>query len=207
VIFFFAVIFPLKSLRAQAGSESFTETRNATLFAEIGGYIPFKDSYKINYGTSTIGLPVELGIGMLFPASERLSAGAILRYKRREANFVDNMSISTVELYPSVMYYLEQPQFNELLLYGRTGLLLARSVTKGITQATKDGSNPADLQVSKDYYNIGFGIGLGLEYPLNHNSTLFADLHVGTYFADPVKNGGLGNIGGVSISVGYSIGF
>jgi opacity protein-like surface antigen len=206
-VIFFAAIFPFEPLRAQAGAESFTETRNATLFAEIGGYIPFKDSYKINYGTNTIGLPVELSIGMLFPASERLSAGAILRYKRREANFVSNMSISTVELYPSVMYYLEQPQFNELLLYGRAGLLLARSVAKGESLVTKDGSDPIESTVSKDYYNIGFGIGLGLEYPLNNYSTLFADLHVGMYFADPVKGGGLGNIGGVTIGVGYSIGF
>jgi hypothetical protein len=62
-------------------------------------------------------------------------------------------------------------------------------------------------EVSKDYYNFGVGLGLGLSYPLTSRSFVDAGVHVSIYVADPVSTGGLGNIGGVSFDVAYRFGF
>ncbi len=179
---------------------------NFFILLQLGGYLPIHDSYKINYETKTIGLPLEIGGGLLFPVSERASTGAQFRFKRREAVFVPDMSLSSLEIEPMVHYYLEKPKLEELRLYGLLSLLLARTTVTGIIESTTDGTTIQPLQVSKGYYNIGFGIGLGLEYPIATLSAIYADLHLGTYFADGVTKGGLGNIGGITMSIGYKLG-
>ncbi|HEY6172423.1 MAG TPA: hypothetical protein VIX80_09215, partial [Candidatus Kapabacteria bacterium] len=171
------------------------------------GYVSFKDSYKINYETNTFGLPVEYGIGLLFPASTRLSAGVLLHYKSRDAIFVNEMSISSLEVVPTVQYYLDEPVPKELHLYGRAGVGFIRSTAEGVIQATPDGGTPSSMKVSRPYYNIGIALGLGIIYPIGTLSGITAGLDVRTYFADPTSSGGLGNIGGVCIGIGYALGF
>lgn len=173
----------------------------------MNGYISFKDSYKINYETSTFGLPVELGIGLLFPASKRLSAGVLLHYKSRDAIFVNEMSISSLEVVPTVQYYLDEPMPEELHLFGRVGIGFIRSTAEGVIQATTDGSNVSNMKVSRPYYNVGIALGLGISYPIGALSGITAGLDVRTYFADATSSGGLGNIGGVCIGIGYAFGF
>lgn len=184
-----------------------TEEQYATLLLDVNGYVSFKDSYKINYETSTFGLPVEYGIGLLFPASNRLSAGMLLHYKSRDAMFVNEMSISSLEVVPTVQYYLDEPIPKELHLFGRAGIGFIRSTAKGVIQATPDGGNISNMKVSRQYYNVGIALGLGIIYPIGTLSGITAGLDVRTYFADPTASGGLGNIGGVSIGVGYALGF
>ena len=193
-------------LSAQMENETKLTSDHFFILLSIGGYIPIHDSYRINYETQTFGLPIEIDGGLLFPASERLSVGMQLRYKRREASFVPDMSIATLELEPMAHYYLDKPRPDELRIYGLLSILLARETVAGNIESTRDGVKTISVPVSKGYYNIGFGIGLGVEYPVTTLSALFADVHFGTYFADATGRGGLGNLGGITISIGYKLG-
>jgi hypothetical protein len=190
-------------------SPTFSQTENsyAVLLVEANGYMPFKDSYKINYETSTLGLPFEYSIGLLFPASSRLSIGGIVHYRSREAAFVGDMSVSNLEITPSIQYYLEEPVPKEIRIYGRTGVSFVRSNAQGVIRATTDGTTFNDKKVSRHYYNAGIAVGLGVMYPIGSLSGITAALDVRTYFGDPVSSGGLGNIGGVSVGIGYALGF
>jgi len=199
---FFCILTTTSPTFSQAPQEQY-----ATLLLDVNGYVSFKDSYKINYETNTFGLPVEYGIGLLFPASTRLSAGVLLHYKSRDAIFVNEMSISSFEIVPTVQYYLDEPVPKELHLYGRAGIGFIRSTAEGVIQATTDGTNVSSLKVSRPYYNIGIALGLGIVYPIGSLSGITAGLDVRTYFADPTSSGGLGNIGGVCIGIGYALGF
>lgn len=193
-----------------AASPTFSQVEKeeyATLLLDVNGFISFKDSYTINYESNTLGLPVEFGAGLLFPTSKRLSAGVLLHYKTRKALFVQEMYISSLEITPSIQYYLDEPVPNELRLYGRTGIGFVRSTAQGIIQATSDGSNISSMKVSRAYYNVGLAIGLGIVYPIGDYSGISAGFDVRTYFADATSLGGLGNIGGVSIGIGYMLGF
>ncbi len=206
VLSLFFVFFCILAITSPTFSQP-SEEQYATLLLDVNGYVSFKDSYKINYETSTFGLPVEYGIGLLFPASSRLSAGVLLHYKSRDAIFVNEMSISSLEIVPTVHYYLDEPVPNEIHLFGRAGVGFSRSTAEGVIQATTDGSNVSNLKVSRPYYNVGITLGLGIVYPIGSLSGITAGLDVRTYFADPTSSGGLGNIGGVCIGIGYALGF
>lgn len=201
------MLFFLASLSPNPTFSQSIEEQYATLLLDVKGYVSFKDSYKINYETSTFGLPVEYGIGLLFPASSRLSAGVLLHYKSRDAIFVNEMSITSLEIVPTVQYYLDEPLPKELHLYGRAGVGFIRSTAEGVIQATADGDNVSNMKVSRPYYNVGIALGLGIVYPIGSLSGITAGLDVRTYFADPTSSGGLGNIGGVCIGIGYALGF
>jgi len=175
-------------------------------FAETSGFIPFSQSYRINYQTSLAGIPVEVAGGIGFPLNSMLSGVFNVRYKRRTAIFVPDFRIKTLEIELAVRDYLEKEHDKDLRLYGSAGLLLARSTVAGNIDATADGKNIVPAEVSQDYYNVGLGIGLGVEYPVGKNSGIYFGFHIGIYFADAVATGGLGNIGGVSIGLGYRIG-
>ncbi len=182
------------------------EPAEAVILAGAYGFMPMKDSYKVNYQTQTFGLPMMVYAGMMFPANERVSFGAVLHYISRNALFVDDLHISSVELYPSVSYYLEEPQPDEVRIIGRAGLCFVRSVVSGETSASVNGSDLGRFTAEKSYYNIGMGIDLGIEYPLSQTVAINAGLHIASYFSDAVSTGGLGNVGGVSIGAGVSVG-
>jgi hypothetical protein len=172
---------------------------------EGAGFIPFSQSFRINYETSLAGLPVELAGGVCFPINASLASLVEFRYKRRTAIFVNDFRIKTLEVELGVRDYLEMEHDKDLRLFGSAGLLLEKSIAEGIIEATSDGKNITTLEASKNYYNIGLGLGLGIEYPLTEVSGLYLGIHVGIYFADAAASGGLGNIGGLSIGLGYKI--
>ncbi len=176
------------------------------LFAEGLGFIPFSESYRINYQTSLAGLPFEFSGGICFPLNTSLSGMFEARYKRRTAVFVPDFRIKTIEIELGIHDYLEAAHDNDLRLYGTAGLLLSQSTAAGNIDATSDGTTIKTAEVSQDYFNIGLGLGLGVEYPLTKVSGLYFGIHLGIYFADPIASGGLGNIGGLSIGLGYRIG-
>lgn len=152
-------------------------------------------------------MPIEMGIGLLFPASNRLSAGMLVHFKSRDAIFVNEMSISSLEVVPTVQYYLDEPVPKELHLFGRAGVAFIRSTAEGIIQSTTNGTNVSELKVSRPYYNVGLAIGLGIVYPIGSYSGITAGLDIRSYFADATSSGGLGNVGGVCIGIGYALGF
>jgi len=183
-------------LSAQVLPDSSKPLPDIVLFAEGTGFIPFSQSYRINYHTSLAGIPLEVAGGMCFPLNPSLSGMFEFRYKRRTAVFVPDFRIKTLEIELGVRDYLEKEHANDLRLYGSAGLLLARSTIEGTIDATSDGTGIKKAEVSQDYYNIGLGLGLGIEYPLTNLSGLYFGIHLG----------GLGNIGGISIGLGYRIG-
>ena len=191
----------------QVAPDSAKNLPDIILFADVAGYIPFNQSYRINYQTSLAGLPIEVGAGLGFPISEMLSGLFELRYKRRTALFVPDFRIKTLEIELAARDYLQKEHENDLRLYGSAGLLLARSTVTGFIDATPDGSKILRTEVSQDYYNVGMALGLGIEYPATSNSAISFGFHIGVYFADQASTGGLGNIGGLSIGLGYHIGF
>jgi hypothetical protein len=182
-----------------------TSLPDIIILAEGAGFIPFNQSYRINYQTSLAGIPMEVAGGLCFPVNSSLSALFEVRYKRRTAIFVPDFRIKTLEIELGVRDYLEKEREKDLRLYGSAGLLLVKSDAEGTIDATSDGTAPTPLEVSKSYYNIGLGLGLGVEYPLTSVSGLYAGFHIAIYFADPSGSGGLGNIGGLSIGLGYRI--
>jgi hypothetical protein len=198
------LLIPLR-VTGQVQPDSGKPLPEITFLAEINGFIPFDQSYRINYGTSLAGLPIELAGGLCFPINSNLSSLVGIRYKRRTETYVPDFQIKTIEIELGVRDYLEKEHRDDLRLYGSAGLLLEKSTATGIIDATTDGTNITKTEVSKDYYNIGIGLGLGVEYPLTQASGLYAGLFLGIYFADPTSSGGLGNIGGVSIGLGYRL--
>ena len=195
----------LSSLSAQVIPDSGKNLPDVVFFAEGAGFIPFRESYRINYHTSLAGIPFEFAGGICFPVNTSLSAMFEFRYKRRTAVYVPDLRIKTLEIELGARDYLEKEHENDLRLYGNAGLLLARATTTGIIDATTDGNSIKSTEVSKDYFNIGFALGLGIEYPFNKISALAFGIHIGIYFADPITSGGLGNIGGLSIELGYRL--
>ncbi len=192
-------------LDAQVLPDSGKPLPDIVLFAEGAGFIPFQQSYRINYQTSLAGLPIEIATGVCFPVNSSLSAMCEFRYKRRTAAFVSDFRIKTLEIELGVRDYLEKEHEKDLRLYGSAGLILAKSTAAGIINATSDGINVIPSEVSQDYFNIGIALGLGVEYALTNASSIYLGIHMGIYFADPIKSGGLGNIGGLSIGLGYRI--
>ncbi|HYM19905.1 MAG TPA: hypothetical protein VEW28_02760 [Candidatus Kapabacteria bacterium] len=167
------------------------------------GFIPFDQSYRLNYKSSLLGLPVEWAASLGFPLNESLTSSIELRYRRRTAELLSDFRITQLEITPGIRAYLEKPHPNDLRLYGSAGLLLVNSVASGSLSQTRDGTSPVTAQASKNYYNIGIALGLGIEYPFNNSSSLYGGLRVGVYFADPVSTGGLGDAGGVSLGIGF----
>jgi hypothetical protein len=204
IAFFFSFIIP-SLISAQTISDSLTTQSNLILLAEGTGFIPFSQSYRINYQTSLAGLPIEIAGGICFPINASLSSMFEVRYKRRTAVFIQDFRIKTLEIELGVRDYLEKEHEKDLRLYGSAGLLLVRSIASGNIDATADGTMIVKTEVSKEYYNIGLGLGLGVEYPISQVSGIYAGIHLGIYFADPVVGGGLGNVGGMSIGLGYKL--
>lgn len=175
--------------------------------ADVSGFIPFSQSYRLNYESRLAGLPVEFGLTLGFPVNPSLTSSVEVRYRHRRAVFLDNFSISQLEITPGVKAYLEKEHDKDLRLYGTAGLLLAQSIASGSIQATRDGSAPISTPVSKVYYNLGLGFGLGLEYAVSSVSGIYGGLRIGVYLLDPVSKGGLGDAGGISLGLGYRYAF
>ncbi len=184
-----------------------TSGATAYLFGGISGFIPFKQSYSLNYSTSLGGLPIEVYGGLGFPLNENTWFPLTVRYTRRTAKFVSNMDIRTLTIEPGVRVFLEKYQEKELRFYGGASVILARSTVAAIIDASQDGTIIGQQQAQHDYLNFGLGVDLGLSYPVTTSSVIDGGVHLGILLANPVSTGGLGNIGGVSIGVGYRIGF
>jgi hypothetical protein len=177
------------------------------LSADVSGFIPFSQSYRMNYETRLGSLPVEFGLTLGFPVNPSLTSSVEVRYRRRAAVFLDNVFISQLEITPGVKAYLEKEHTKDLRLYGTAGLLLAQSVVSGTVEATRDGNSIVSTPVSKTYYNLGIGFGLGLEYAVSSVSGIYGGLRIGVYLLDPVSRGGLGDAGGISLGLGYRYAF
>jgi hypothetical protein len=201
------------STRAQ--DTTFADEGRTYISLVIGGFLPMRESFRINYSTEFAGLPLEVAALVQFPISERSSPGVGVRFLRRVANFVKNTEIQSLQLEPFFRYYLDPVRRNvdsesddlELGLYTGISGQLARSAVSGEIEETIDGQNLRRRQVSKYYFGLGAGFDLGLTYPLGPRSAIDAGVHVSAYFNDPVSQGGLGNIGGVSFNAAYRFGF
>jgi hypothetical protein len=177
------------------------------VFAGVGGFIPIRESYRINYSTSLGGLPIEVMGGVLMPVSEATSVPLTVRYERREASFVSSTSISVLSFEPGVRYYLERQRHGDIRIFGGLSGLIAQATVQGTYDATSDGSSPEPATTSKSYLNFGLGIDIGATYPIASQSWLDAVIHIANYLGSPISTGGIGNIGGVSLGAAYRIGF
>src|SRR5687768_13195519 len=75
----------------------------------LGGFLPMRESFRINYSTDLGGLPIELLGFVQFPITERTVTHVAVRFTRRGANFIGNTEIRMVQLEPSIRYYLQPP--------------------------------------------------------------------------------------------------
>jgi hypothetical protein len=189
-----------------------TELKNTYVFAGIGAFIPTGQSYMQNYSTNFAGLPVELNGGLLIPVTNDISVPLTVRYIRRVANFVDNGSIDVFSIEPGIRFYLERQRVGDLRLFGGVSALLTRATVSGDYDVATVSPNgmvavTGTALAEQPYLDVGMGIDLGLSYPLSRNSALDGTVHIALYFASPVSDGGLGDIGGVSLCVDYRFGF
>lgn len=173
----------------------------------VGGFIPLREGYRINYSTSTAGLPVEIVGALAFPVTQNVLTPLTIRYLRREANFIDNTDLSVLRLEPGVRYYVEKYVPNELRVFIGANAILSRATFTSSIETSETGTVTGGQTVHKDYYNLGLGVELGLTYPIGRTQALDLVTNVGMLFADGVSHGGLGNIGGVSIGLAYRLGF
>ena len=183
------------------------------LFAGIGGFIPTSKSYSENYSTRLGGLPIELSGGLLFPVGNDVFVPLTVRYIRREANFVTGMSIDVTSIEPGVRFFFEHQASptmqhdREIRLFGGAELLLADASAVGLYDVSPNGTVTGAALAQRDYFNLGLGFDLGLMYPCTPTTALDVTVHLAAFLASPVSDGGLGNIGGVSITADYRFGF
>jgi len=180
---------------------------SAYLTVGAAGFLPLREGYRINYSTSTLGLPIELSGGLTFPVTINLMTPLTIRYLSREADFVSNTTLSTIRLEPGVRYYVEKYVPKEIRVFIGGNLILSRSTFKSSIDVTQNESITGTMDVQKDYYNLGLGVELGFTYPLTNTQALDLLTNIGVLLGDPVVHGGLGNIGGVSIGMQYRVGF
>lgn len=187
----------------------------------VGGFVPMRESFRVNYSTDLAGLPIEILAFVQFPLSEQIFSHVGMRFIRRTADFISEAEIRMVQLEPSIRYYVQPPTIvrlpdangvfsdvrRELGLFLGAGGQISRSTVYGVIQETPDGEDPQRREVTKDHYNLGVGLDVGLSYPATETQYLDFGIHVSTYLNDPVKLGGLGNLGGVSFNVAYRFGF
>jgi hypothetical protein len=189
------------------GQETEPSPHTITLYAEGSGFIAIRETYRLNYESDLGGLPIEVSGGLQFPIDHRLSAGLTARYRRRTVTFIPDVSLRSLELEPGIQYYLEEPHEGDIRMVGDVGLILARMTAEGPIQSTTNGQTAETRKVVKDYLNLGFGVGLSIEYPFTTLSAAFAHVHLSTMMLDPIDEGGLGNVGGISIGLGYKLSF
>jgi hypothetical protein len=189
------------------GAPALQDISTTYIFASIGAFIPSSESYRLNFANSLIGLPIEVSAGLLFPLGHDVFVPFTVRYDRRTANFVTGMSMEVTSIEPGVRYFFQKENAHDLRIFGSVEGLLANASVAGSYDVSSDGTVSGTALAQRDYFNIGLGIDLGLMYPLIPTTSLEAIVHLATYLASPVANGGLGNIGGVSISASYRFGF
>ncbi len=184
-------------------------TSSTYLFAGAGGFIPLDDSYRVNYSTNLGGLPIEINGGFLFPVSASSFVPLTVRYTRRTANFVSGMSIEVLSIEPGYRLFLdpEHERGHDLRLFGAAEALLGQAFVEGQYDASADGTTTASMIAGRDYLDLGLGVDLGLTYPFTASTGLDAMVHIAVYFTSPILQGGLGDIGGVSLTAAYRFGF
>ncbi|MFI5202257.1 MAG: hypothetical protein ACHQNE_07710 [Candidatus Kapaibacterium sp.] len=183
------------------------DASSAYLFAGIGGFIPLDESYRVNYSTSLGGIPMEVSGGFLFPVGPGVFVPLTARYVRREANFVTGTSIEVLSIEPGIRFFLEREHEHDLRMFGAVEALLGQATVQGNYDATADGTTISAATAQSNYYDLGLGFDLGLTYPLTSTTALDASVHIAIFLASPVTQGGLGNIGGVSLTAAYRFGF
>jgi hypothetical protein len=191
---------------AQMSSNLDSNSYGAYIFLGVDGFLPFKESYRINYATKTIGLPIELYGGLSFVINQNLQAPLGVRFIRRAANFITGMDLQLIQIEPGLRLYIEKYREKELRLFLGTSLLLSRATITGPIDLSTSGDVTGQQTFSKDYYNIGLGIDLGLTYPLTERTGIDAFAHIGLPLGNPISHGGLGNLGGVSVGAVYKFG-
>ena len=145
----------------------------------------------------------------MVPIGRNLFVPLTVRYDRRTANFINGMSVEVTSLEPGVRYFFSKIENKELRIFGGVEGLLANASVSGTYDVTSGSSGivSGTALAGHDYYNLGMGIDLGLSYPLTTSTALDAMVHVAYFFGNPVSNGGLGNIGGFSLTADYRFGF
>ncbi len=177
------------------------------VFAALGGFIPIRESYRLNYSTKVIGLPMEISGGFMFPVTTEIMVPITARYVRREANFIASTTIGVVSIEPGVRFYLEKERPKDLRIFGAIEGIIAEASVNSIYDVSPNGDVLSQGSASKDYLNIGIGFDLGVVYPLGSSGALDGSVHTSYFPSNTIAHGGLGNIGGVSLTVGYRIGF
>jgi len=198
---------PSKMPEAVPAKPDSIELKNTYIFAGLGAFIPTGQSYMQNYSTNIAGLPVELSGGLYIPVTNNLGIPLTIRYVRRVANFVPDGSIEVLSIEPGVRVYLERQRNKELRLFGAVSILLTRATVSGDYDVSTTGPVTGTALAEPSYLDIGIGVDLGFSYPLTQTTALDAAVHIALYFASPVYDGGLGNIGGVSLCGSYRFGF
>jgi hypothetical protein len=193
-------------IRAQNAADS-SATSATYLFGGLGGFIPLRDSYRLNYSTSLAGIPLEVFGGVLMPVSKTTLVPLTVRYIRREANFGTSTSIRVLSFEPGARFFLERERKGDIRLFGGIDGLLAQATIEGAYDATADGTSPTQATASKGYLNYGLGLDLGATYEVMDRNFIDVLVHISSYFGSPISSGGIGNIGGVSIGAAYRIGF
>jgi hypothetical protein len=199
-------------IRAQSSSPFVSDTAfvlpsTAYLFAGVSGFLPFKQSYRLNYSTSLGGLPIEVNGGISFPINERTVVPFTVRYIRRTVTLIPGMDLKMFDIEPGVRVFLEKYTPKEFRFYGGASLILAEATVTAQYDASQDGKVTTPATASKEYFNLGIGIDLGLSYPLTQMTAIDFGAHLGILFLDPESHGGLGDIGGVSLGAAYRFGF
>lgn len=192
---------------AQAPAPDSLPAAGTYVYAGFSGFIPMRESYRLNYSTNLAGFPIEVMGGFIVPISPSGSVPFTARYERREADFLASTSIRILSIEPGFRYFLEAQREKDVRVFGAIEALFCRATVESTYDQSRDGTVSGTAQAQQDYYNIGFGVDIGASYPLATMSGLDATVHVATYLVDPVDHGGLGNIGGVSIGLSYRHGF
>jgi hypothetical protein len=203
---------PPKPAPTPAQPGAYSDSNTTYIFAAIGAFIPSEKSNSENFSNNFIGLPIELSGGLLFPVGRDIFVPFTVRYERRVANFVTGMSMEVTSIEPGVRYFFQHESSSpamqhEFRIFGGVEGLLADASVTGSYVVSTNGMSTGTAIAERDYFNIGLGLDLGLMYPLTRTTSIEAIVHYAMYLASPIDDGGLGNIGGISLSLAYRFGF
>lgn len=207
-----AAVIALVGICCSWGSVSFAQSASVPLapasyvLVGLGAFLPLEQSYRINYSTKTLGLPIELDASLLMPVTPTVLLQLSATYLDRTANFINDTRISSVMISPGVRVYLEPERPKDFRIFAIAGFVLSRSAVSSVVEATPDGEDPVPQSITRTYLPLGGAAGLGLTYPLSAQTAIDATVRATVFFGSPASSGGLGNIGGVSLIASYRFG-
>jgi hypothetical protein len=199
------LLFTLSSVNGQSVSSTH-------LYLKSGYFIPAKESFRENYDQnffiSDLNFPASLGFGLsiLHPHHEGF-------FYNFEIQKIQNQLMSNKEIHFNQIpfslggkWFSKSNWINDVNFYAGTNFILCWSYFTGSYSITDDQGIEFGPREDVDHF-FGYGIGIngGFLFDISDNKFIGLDLNYDFIQNGIAEEGGLGNIGGVHISISLGV--